>query len=219
MKKIIILGMHRSGTSALARLLEMNKISMGPLQDKNNESKLYAFDMVYYLNFLGGVWDSPWSITRENNQDYINGKDIFLKQLKRRFKLHRLLSTNKVIGFKHPIASLLVPELSELDNVVLVRMKRDTNEIINSLSKRSVPKQRSWLPGQIPNSQHRQNLQYLEKLVHHYEFELDRNQNLIDVTINYNDLVNGLELKKFEKISNLIGKEISVPSDYFKARN
>lgn len=58
-KPIIIAGMHRSGTSLLARILDDLGIFMGKKISGNHEAKFFQELNIWLFNELGGRWDSP----------------------------------------------------------------------------------------------------------------------------------------------------------------
>lgn len=56
---IIFIGMHRSGTSLLGRLLEQLGIFVGVKKDRNNESTFFQALNEWFLKQSGGRWDNP----------------------------------------------------------------------------------------------------------------------------------------------------------------
>jgi len=56
---IIILGMHRSGTSMISRLMERTGLYMGRKKDTNNESLFFMKLNKWILSVVGAAWDSP----------------------------------------------------------------------------------------------------------------------------------------------------------------
>jgi hypothetical protein len=59
---VIIIGMHRSGTSMLARTLEQCGLFAGCRQDDNNESLFFQQLNCWIITRCGGEWDNPESI-------------------------------------------------------------------------------------------------------------------------------------------------------------
>lgn len=59
---IIIVGMHRSGTSMISRMLEALGLFMGTRKDRNNESLFFQALNEWALNTAGGAWDNPDAI-------------------------------------------------------------------------------------------------------------------------------------------------------------
>lgn len=76
---IIIIGMHRSGTSLLSRLLESLGLFLGRVKDENNEALFFQSINDWLLRQTGGAWDNPGSIRylldnpelRSKTADYI----------------------------------------------------------------------------------------------------------------------------------------------------
>lgn len=67
---VIIIGMHRSGTSMIARLLEAAGLFLGKKKDQNCEALLFLRINDWLLRQSGGSWDNPEPIHRllENDQ-------------------------------------------------------------------------------------------------------------------------------------------------------
>jgi hypothetical protein len=56
---VIIMGMHRSGTSLLTRMLEGMGIFVGRQKDANHEPHLFVYLNEWLLHIGGGAWDNP----------------------------------------------------------------------------------------------------------------------------------------------------------------
>lgn len=93
---VIIIGMHRSGTSLVARLLNALGFFLGKHKDENHESKLFISINDWFLRVAGGAWDNPDAIDRLlNNQ---KARRIILKHtMKSMNSWHRI----RYSGFKH----------------------------------------------------------------------------------------------------------------------
>lgn len=102
---VVILGMHRSGTSAVANILHTIGISMGQTfidSDQFNPNGYYEDDEFVWLNKgilenSGGTWYTPPSISdiQEGGQKF---EDAILKVVKKK----RKLSPNRQWGWKDP---------------------------------------------------------------------------------------------------------------------
>lgn len=61
---VIIIGMHRSGTSMICRMLEELGLFMGTRKDPNNEAVFFLTINEWLMNECGGAWDRPEPIDR-----------------------------------------------------------------------------------------------------------------------------------------------------------
>jgi hypothetical protein len=76
---IIIIGMHRSGTSLLSRMLEDLGLFLGKIKDENHEAVFFQAINDWLLWQAGGAWDNPTPIQllldnpemSERTSDYI----------------------------------------------------------------------------------------------------------------------------------------------------
>lgn len=68
---VIIAGMHRSGTTLVARLLESFDLFLGAYKDENCESHFFRTINDWILRISGGAWDNPGSIERVLNNDAV----------------------------------------------------------------------------------------------------------------------------------------------------
>ena len=60
---VIIIGMHRSGTSMIARLLEQAGLFVGWQKDNNHEARFFGFLNQWLLHQSGASWDHPEMIS------------------------------------------------------------------------------------------------------------------------------------------------------------
>lgn len=56
---VIIIGMHRSGTSMVARILEELGLFWGRTKEKNHEARLFRLLNDWLLRYSGSTWDYP----------------------------------------------------------------------------------------------------------------------------------------------------------------
>ena len=72
---VIVVGMHRSGTTILSRLLNQAGQFSGWLKDSNNESYFFIALNEWVLNYAGGRWDNPapidWILEQPDAQSAI----------------------------------------------------------------------------------------------------------------------------------------------------
>jgi hypothetical protein len=68
---IIIIGMHRSGTSMVTRLLEQAGLFVGWKKDNNHEARLFGFLNHWLLLQSGASWDNPTPIANLLTNDEV----------------------------------------------------------------------------------------------------------------------------------------------------
>jgi LPS sulfotransferase NodH len=77
---VIILGMHRSGTTMLTRLLEEAGLFLGVEKEANNEALFFLHLNEWILKRLNGSWNTPWDVidpdeeTRNEIIGFLEGK-------------------------------------------------------------------------------------------------------------------------------------------------
>lgn len=141
---VIVLGMHRSGTSALAGILSMSGIDFGSdLMPRSHENpKGYYEDNFIVethdkiLTELGSAWDDPDDIKEEDRQ-YVLGKykDRFINYLSKPFL------KSDLCGFKDPRTSkflFLWKEIFRELNIApfYIILARDVEDVCRSLLSR-----------------------------------------------------------------------------------
>ena len=134
-KPVIILGMHRSGTSCLAGSLEQAGLYLGqvntkarynPKGNRENRDIMDLNDRV--LSSAGGSWDNPPSSTAQWSADQIATQSAIIATY----------PTNKIWGFKEP-RTLLTLEgwLDALPDARLVGTFRHPMAVAQSLCSRN----------------------------------------------------------------------------------
>src|ERR1700710_1027510 len=80
---VIFIGMHRSGTSMLARLLEELGMFFGAVKDQNNEALFFQDLNEWLLTQCGGRWDNPAVFNRYFWRNAATGKgtELYLRKL------------------------------------------------------------------------------------------------------------------------------------------
>jgi hypothetical protein len=143
---IVVLGMHRSGTSAITRALRVLGVDlgnnlMGSIEDVNAKGFWEDLDFcalnVEVLNALGSDWDYLAPIgSREVKRLRENG--YFYKAVE---LLSRKVGKSRVFGFKDPRVAKLLPFWQEvfihcqLDTSFVLAMRHPLS-VVNSLTKR-----------------------------------------------------------------------------------
>lgn len=219
-KVIIVTGMHRSGTSAFTNLLMHNNIDMGPAKDANFESRLYSYDLSYFLNFLGATWDMPFQIRRKSNSIYKHAADLFIKKIESRIGFHQKTTFKKFIGFKNPISTLLIPELSCIKNSVIINIDRDIDEIVKSLMRRKPRARLNLFPGHYGFGMEVDDESRMFELTKFYKKVIDENRQHIALSIKYDDLLDPKKKSMLEtKLADVIGTQITIPNEFFVRRS
>ena len=93
---VIIIGMHRSGTSLVARLLDALGLFLGKYKDENHEARLFISINDWFLRIAGGAWDNPNAIDRLLNNHEAR-RAILKHTIKTMDSLHRI----RYSGFKY----------------------------------------------------------------------------------------------------------------------
>ncbi len=152
---VCILGMHRSGTSMIARLLNLSGVYLGEEQDlvpaaEDNPEGFWEHIKFQALNedllaSFGGGWDSPPQL--EPGWE----TDPRLTDIRKRAKsLINEFSQNKIWGWKDPRSSLTLPFWKMLiPDLKVVVCLRNPYEVYHSLTRRgyasSVFSYKLWL--------------------------------------------------------------------------
>ncbi len=141
---VLVLGMHRSGTSALAGALETMGFEVGPADDVmpaddgNPEGYFELLSVVHandeLLAHFGGRWDSPRAFTTEWESD-----EVVLDFVRTgRAALSELFASEKYL-LKDPRISILLPVWRQItnDKTCAVLIVRDPLEVAASLTRRN----------------------------------------------------------------------------------
>ena len=132
---IIILGMHRSGTSCLAGSLEQAGLYLGEVNRKaphnakgNNENQAIVDLNDAVLSEYGATWDNPPKSVVQWSQALKNRRDLLLSNY----------PDDQIIGFKDP-RTLFTLEgwLEALPKCLLVGTFRHPREVVQSLKRRN----------------------------------------------------------------------------------
>ena len=151
-KPLLIVGMHRSGTTLLARILDKIGVFMGRDLDQNHESKFFQQLNRWIFRQLGGRWDNPpdfdqlwsseevWRLMR----DYLNYRIdsyemVKYAGLKRYFKLRGMFGNSiNGWGWKDPRNVFTLPVwLSVFPKAKIIYIERHGVDVANSLNNRS----------------------------------------------------------------------------------
>lgn len=141
MRLIVVLGMHRSGTSALTRALAALGAALGPLGQLHQNSENVALRAVNerLLDIGGGTWDAPpargWLEAPAARAAVVQARETVAEQLGPADPVTR----NGPVAWKDPRTSVTVPFwLDVLDgDAVFVLVHRHPGEVAASLGVRS----------------------------------------------------------------------------------
>lgn len=133
-KTVVVLGMHRSGTSMTAGILSILGVNMGAEgrpADSNVRGHFEDHDFLFLnkkiLAFHKASWDDPPSDTLTLDPD-----------LKNRAKKLLLIKANGIWGWKDPRTVFTIEYyLAHLPNPYFIFVDRDTNEVARSLQRRN----------------------------------------------------------------------------------
>lgn len=149
---VIIVGMHRSGTSMLSRLMEREGLFWGKKKDENNESTFFIALNEWILRELGARWDNPFGMlsVHEVSSDHL---DMIVTYLQDQLKSPRSMEywgaykyltccdnfeNSGVWGWKDPRTSLLLPIWLRLfPEAKVIHIARHGVDVANSLMHRS----------------------------------------------------------------------------------
>ena len=133
---VIVVGMHRSGTSCLAGSLQQKGVFLGDVfrwnphnlkGNRENAEIMKLNDKV--LEYNNGTWDSPPSDLKWNTE-LSDERDLIIYNF--------LQSKKPVFGFKDPRTTFTLPFWEErLSNIFLVGSFRDPVSVAKSLGKRN----------------------------------------------------------------------------------
>lgn len=103
---IIIIGMHRSGTTMLARQLEALGVVMGKKKESNHESTFFLNVNRWLMEQSGGSWDNPQSIhyLLDNKKARRQVTDYVGRYLLRTPRIVSYLGWGKYIRYRSPFA-------------------------------------------------------------------------------------------------------------------
>src|SRR3989338_687794 len=151
---ILVVGMHRSGTGLLSRILERCGVFMGRKQTGNRESVFFQGLNKDGLDMLGCNWRCleflPSHDEMQNHYEWL--KDFMLKQLEnglvnRHFGWHIL----KVLyqkpfhwGWKDPRNSLLLPVWKKIfPQAKIIHISRNGGDVALSLLSREIKREKN----------------------------------------------------------------------------
>lgn len=147
---VILIGMHRSGTSLMSRVLDGAGIHMGgDVSEENHESKFFMLSNEVLMSMVGATWDQPRAIVDFLADEATDGDSQVIDTLAHAtdnwltsrsaqpyWKGHA--ETGQRFGWKDPRTSLTWPVWHRrFPNAVWVVVQRDEADVVASLTKRT----------------------------------------------------------------------------------
>ena len=228
---IIVIGMHRSGTTLLSQLLENNKIDFGINKEKNNESHFFLKLNEFLLSYFNSHWYDVKNLKKHINKKYI------LKFLKNELNYRNLCKhhfTRKEAinwGWKDPRTTIFIEYYSKIFNKAkIIHIVRNPYDVALSLQNRQLKIKKQFFLKRL-----------IRKLYNKFSFgySVHDSDKLLDLTHNFklwnNYVVSGRSVKnridiRYEdllhspekisiKISEFIGQKINLDSSKIKSKN
>lgn len=208
----IIIGMHRSGTSLLAKVLERSGIFMGVMKDHNFEAMHFLSLNQQSMWAAGYEWHHPGAPTKEywkTMPAQVLYREHF-KLIGRKAYWLNLLK-NPAWGFKDPRTTFTLKMwLSLYPEAKVIHLYRNCDEVIASLQTRNKRTGEVYFEA-LENSDFCRDLclKY-QKQARSYAAELGNNY----LEINYHDLITSDE-KSLEKLSDFCAKPVREALEYY----
>lgn len=151
---IIIIGMHRSGTTMITEILEQLGLFVGAQKEANNEATFFLKLNDWMLRQAGGAWDNP-----EPAHFLLNNTEVrtifvdYLKYIfntywaleyfgfKRFFRGERFFNLKEPWGWKDPRSTIMLPIWLDLfPEAKVIHVYRNGIDVANSLKIRAEKK-------------------------------------------------------------------------------
>ena len=105
---VVIMGMHRSGTGMLARILEDLGLFVGKEKERNHEAIFFLRINDWILNLCGGAWDNPEVVdSLLKNKELFEMVTSYLQKYLRSPRNQEFLDLNQTGGFN--LFSMTIP--------------------------------------------------------------------------------------------------------------
>lgn len=149
-RPVVLIGMHRSGTTLLSKFLDEVGYYSGWQKEENNESKYFIKLNDKILNFAGANWECPFNVEtyfKENNLDYL-AEYLFSELnklgvieylgLKNIYDGANIFNSIQKLAIKDPRFSVTFPVWKKIfPNMQVLHIKRHGVDVANSLYQRS----------------------------------------------------------------------------------
>jgi hypothetical protein len=147
---IIIIGMHRSGTSMLTRFLEESGVYLGNSLDINHESHYFIELNEWIFRQTNTTWDNPYNFQFVNESVLENiirvcryhmhsAKKVRYLGLRKAINYSSLKNLDFVWGWKDPRNSITLPIWKSIfPNAKVIHIYRNPIDVADSLKKREI---------------------------------------------------------------------------------
>jgi hypothetical protein len=148
---VILIGMHRSGTSMLARLLEELGLFFGAVKDENNEALFFQDLNEWLLGQCGGRWDNPAAFKQHfwRNAETVKWTELYLRNLLAspraiqflgaRYAVRGIRGLDTPWGWKDPRNTFTLPLwLRIFPDAKVVSIERNGVDVAQSLRAREI---------------------------------------------------------------------------------
>jgi hypothetical protein len=213
---VLIVGMHRSGTSLLTRTLEQMGVFLGRKKDENDEAFYFRNINEWILNQSGASWNNIRSFKYIDDQ-FINQIKPFLNNyLKcsqsnlfyRKGRHHSRINQATLWGWKDPRNTFTIEIWKEyFPGLKAIHVYRNPVDVSISLKKREALLRRNLNP-------HYTLKDYLKL---RYTPDLFFNKNHFNSTIEFKELINGFKLWcEYTREAFMIEKKLDIPVLHLK---
>lgn len=148
---VILIGMHRSGTSMLARLLEELGMFFGAVKDENNEALFFQALNEWLLGQCGGRWDNPAAFNQHfwSSAETVKWTELYLRNLLAspraiqflgaRYAVRGIRGLDTPWGWKDPRNTFTLPLwLRIFPDAKVVSIERNGVDVAQSLRAREI---------------------------------------------------------------------------------
>jgi hypothetical protein len=209
---LIIIGMHRSGTSLITKVLERSGIFMGVVKDHNFEAMHFLSLNQQALWSAGFDWHKPGVPASENWQSF-SAQELYWEHFKitSRWRKLKLRLLNPKWGWKDPRNTFTLNHWLKLyPGAKVLHIQRNREAVVKSLQKRNKAK------GEVFRAELNDPL-FCGQLWQQYRDKASSyRQNLGDrfLEIDYEDLI-GKEKETVSKLEHFSGVKVGSALDYF----
>lgn len=137
---VIVIGMHRSGTTLVSRILSECGIQMGDTVERNNESVCFLQINDILLRKCNASWINPNRFLAKLHDDSFiySISELANKEMKTRFHFHGVVEPGQMWGWKDPRTTLTLPVWLQLfPNAQVIFIVRNGIDVALSLKRRA----------------------------------------------------------------------------------